>query len=170
MSRDYMSPNEVAEMLSVTPAAVRQWVRTGKLEGFHAGRLIRVTPEAVRAFLEKGVAACQTGHAPRATGDRALDEAVARLVEAYHPERVYLFGSRARGEAGRDSDYDIMLIVPDDAPDERRRSRMAYEKLWGTGVAADVLVWTRGYFESRADSRASLAATVLREGRLLYAA
>jgi hypothetical protein len=38
------------------------------------------------------------------------------------------------------------LIVPDDAPPERRRARLAYEVLWGTGTAADVLVWTRSGF------------------------
>jgi hypothetical protein len=41
---------------------------------------------------------------------------VRRLVEAYHPERIYLFGSKARGDAGPDSDFDLMVIVSDDAP------------------------------------------------------
>ena len=76
----------------------------------------------------------------------------------------------ARDEAGPDSDYDILIIVPDNAPLERRRSRLAYEQLWGTGTAADVLVWTSGYFESRVHLNSSLAATVIREGKLLYAA
>ncbi len=103
-------------------------------------------------------------------GDPALAEIVRRLVEAYRPERVYLFGSVARGEAGPDSDYDLLLVVPDDSPPERRRSRLAYEVLWGTGVAADVLVWTTSQFDSRKHLPASLPATVLREGKLLHAA
>ena len=49
-----------------------------------------------------------------AASDPVLTEVVRRLVEAYSPERIYLFGSVARGEAGPDSDYDIMVIVPDD--------------------------------------------------------
>lgn len=104
------------------------------------------------------------------TRDTALDVVLERLIAAYQPERVFLFGSRARDDAGPDSDYDLLIIVPDDAPPERRRSRLAYERLWGTGTAADVLVWTREYFESRVHLNASLAATVIREGRLLYAA
>jgi predicted nucleotidyltransferase len=102
--------------------------------------------------------------------DPALMEIVRRLVEAYRPERVYLFGSGARGETGPDSDYDLMVVVPDDAPAERRRSRVAYEALRGTGTAADVLVWTREAFESRLSLRASLPTTIVAEGRLLYAA
>ena len=99
-----------------------------------------------------------------------LTEIVARLVEAYKPERIYLFGSHARGEEGPDSDLDLMVIVPDDALPERRRSRLAYERLWGVGTAADVLVWTRSGFEGRLHVVSSLPAMIAREGRLLYAA
>ena len=105
-----------------------------------------------------------------AADDPALAEAVRRLVEAYRPERVYLFGSVARGDAGPDSDYDLLMVVPDDAPAERRRSRLAYEALRGTGTAADVLVCTTSYFEDRRLLKASLPGTVLREGRLLHGA
>jgi predicted nucleotidyltransferase len=105
-----------------------------------------------------------------AAGDPALADAVRRLVAAYNPDRIYLFGSVARGDAGADSDYDLLLVVPDDAPPEKRRSRLAYETLRGTGTAADVLVCTRSYFEDRRSLKASLPGTVLREGRLLHAA
>jgi len=102
--------------------------------------------------------------------DPRLAEVVRRLVEAYRPERIYLFGSRARGDAAPDSDYDLLLVVPDDAPHEHTRSRLAYERLWETGTAADVLVWRRTPFESRLHLPASLPATILREGKLLHAA
>ena len=102
--------------------------------------------------------------------DPKLAEIVRRLVEAYAPERIYLFGSHARGDAGPDSDYDLMLIVPDDSAPERLRSRLAYERLWGTGAAADVLVWKRTSFDKRLHLKASLPATITREGKLLHAA
>ena len=102
--------------------------------------------------------------------DQRLAEVVRRIVAAYQPERVYLFGSHARGDAGPDSDYDLLLVVSDDAPPERKRSRLAYEVLWGTATAADVLIWTRTQFENRLHLKASLPATVVREGRLLHAA
>jgi predicted nucleotidyltransferase len=104
------------------------------------------------------------------TSDLRLAGVVERIVEAYRPERIYLFGSSARGDMGPDSDYDLMVVVGDDASPERRRSQLAYRRLWGTGIAADVLVWTRTSFDSRVHLQASLPATVLREGKLLYAA
>lgn len=43
--------------------------------------------------------------------DPKLAEMVRRLVTALKPERIYLFGSRARGEAGADSDRDLLVPV-----------------------------------------------------------
>jgi predicted nucleotidyltransferase len=99
-----------------------------------------------------------------------LREIVRRLVNAYQPEKIYLFGSKGRGDEGPDSDYDLMVVVPDQASLERRRSQLAYQVLRGTATAADVLVWTKKYFEDRLSLKASLSATIVREGKLLYAA
>jgi len=50
----------------------------------------------------------------------ALDRAIGRIVDAMRPEAIYLFGSHARGDAGADSDYDLLVIVPDDTPNGMR--------------------------------------------------
>lgn len=102
--------------------------------------------------------------------DQILAEVVRRLVAAYQPERIYLFGSMARGDAGPDSDYDLLVVVPDDAAPELRDGKRAYEVLWGTRTAADVIVWEKSRFDRRAHVVSSLPATVMREGKLLYAA
>lgn len=109
-------------------------------------------------------------HSAQPLTDPVLAEIVRRLVAVYHPLQVYLFGSMARAQAGPDSDYDLLLVVPDDATAHRRGSRLAYEALRGTGAAADVLVCTRTYFEDRLHLQASLPATVAREGVLVHAA
>ena len=99
-----------------------------------------------------------------------LKEVVRRLVDAYQPEKIYLFGSVARGEHGMDSDYDLLVIVPDNAPFEHQRSQLAYHALRGTGIAVDVLVWTKSAFNARLHLKASLPSIVKDEGQLLYAA
>lgn len=100
--------------------------------------------------------------------DPVLDQAVDRLVAALAPERIYLFGSHARGDAGPDSDYDFMVVVAQSAESSLARARAGYRALLGLGIAKDVLVWTREAFDSRLHLKASLPATVVREGRLLY--
>jgi predicted nucleotidyltransferase len=102
--------------------------------------------------------------------DPTLAEVVDRLVQTYRPQKVYLFGSAARGDAGLDSDYDVLVVVPDDLPASRRDERLGYAALVGTGTSVDVLVYRASEFYGRLPLRASLPATVVREGTLLYAA
>jgi predicted nucleotidyltransferase len=61
--------------------------------------------------------------------DPRLAEVVQRLIEAYAPERIYLFGSVARGEAGPDSDYDLLIVVPDTATPEQKNSAKLPDEL-----------------------------------------
>jgi predicted nucleotidyltransferase len=104
-----------------------------------------------------------------AIDDPVLKEITVRLVQAYEPECVYLFGSKARDEDHPDSDYDLMVIVTEDTPPHRQRSKLAYECLWGVRAAADVLVWTREAFDRKRHLKSSLPGTILREGKILYA-
>jgi len=100
--------------------------------------------------------------------DPVLAEIIRRLVSAYQPERIYLFGSRARGDAKADSDYDLLVVVPESATLEQRDSRRAYEVLTGVGASKDVVIMTRDDYHRMLGAAASLPATVEREGRRLY--
>jgi len=99
--------------------------------------------------------------------DQAIAEITRVLVEYYHPERVYLFGSAARGDAGPDSDLDFCVVIPDEAPESLMRSGVIYSLL--PAYATDVIPWRRSDFDARPEHViASLPATVVREGKLLY--
>lgn len=103
------------------------------------------------------------------TKQEVIEEMTRRLVEFYRPARIYLFGSEARDEAGPDSDLDFLVVVPDDTPESTMRSTEVYSRLSGLGMPKDVIPWRQTDFERRAAYvRASLPATVIREGRLLY--
>ena len=103
------------------------------------------------------------------TRDEAIAELTRRLVESYSPVRIYLFGSEARGDAGPDSDLDFLVVVPDDTPEHVMRSSDGYMSLSDLEIPKDVIPWRQSDFEGRAAYvRASLPATVIREGRLLY--
>jgi len=100
--------------------------------------------------------------------DAVLERLVPELVAVYKPIKIYLFGSRSRGDHEPGSDYDIMLIVPDDSPKESRSFKLIYPFLWQEGIAADVLVWTEAEFDGRLHLEASFPSSVVREGKLLY--
>lgn len=104
----------------------------------------------------------------QSTKQAAIEEVKRRLIEYYHPVRIYLFGSEARGEAGPDSDLDFCVVLPDDAP-ESLYGPGVRRTLWGIGAAVDVIRYPLSDFEGRAAHVvSSLPAAVVREGRLLY--
>ncbi len=101
--------------------------------------------------------------------DETMQELVRRLVEFYRPERVYLFGSAARGEDGPDSDLDVCVVLPDETANSLFRDRSIHERFWGLKAAVDIVRFASGDFDARAAHvAASLPATIMREGRLLY--
>jgi hypothetical protein len=102
------------------------------------------------------------------TKDQAIAEITRRLVDYYHPERIYLFGSAARGDGGPDSDLDFCVVLPDEATESLYRPGI-HRALWGVGTAADVVRWPASDFDTRAAHvRASLPATIMQEGKMLY--
>jgi uncharacterized protein len=90
------------------------------------------------------------------------------LVRRFDPVRVILFGSRARGDAGPDSDWDLMVVVDDDLPPERRTVRAAFEAIAGTGVAADVVPVRASAFADMRDVVNSLPWFAATEGLVVY--
>jgi predicted nucleotidyltransferase len=102
--------------------------------------------------------------------DPALREMVARLAATLDAHRIYLFGSRARGDAGADSDYDLLVLVGAGDEPLYRLSQRGYCALRNIDAAVDVVVWDRETFDRRLHLKASFPATVVREGRLLHVA
>ena len=100
--------------------------------------------------------------------DKKLERFVARLKKKINPERVVLFGSRARGDARPDSDLDLLIIEPSDLPRYKRPARYL-RALVGLFPSKDIVVWTPEEVEEWASVPNSFIATALREGRTLHA-
>lgn len=101
--------------------------------------------------------------------ETVIQETTRRLVEYFKPDKVYLFGSAARGDAGPDSDFDFCVVLPDEAPAEFFSPGVMRQAIRGFATAIDILPWHRTDFDQRAAwVVASLPATIVREGRLLY--
>ena len=101
------------------------------------------------------------------TPDQTLQEIVRRIVAVARPDRIILFGSRARDEARPDSDYDILVMGP--TPDDPyHRVLPVYDALVGLRVPKDVVWWTAEEADEWRNVKSHFITTVLREGRVLY--
>jgi uncharacterized protein len=91
------------------------------------------------------------------------------IVREYDPDKIILFGSRARGEGKPDSDIDI-LVVSDREKDIPRykRGQNVRLKLAGISVPLDILFYTHDDLNRFKNIRQSFCATVRREGVELY--
>jgi predicted nucleotidyltransferase len=96
-----------------------------------------------------------------------LTELIRRIRAVVEPERVLLFGSAARGELRKDSDLDVLVVVP--AGTARRRTGMAiYRHLIGFPLPVDVVVATQADLRASASNFSLVFYPALREGRVIY--
>lgn len=100
--------------------------------------------------------------------DRILATIVERVVDRFHPQKIILFGSRARGTAGPESDVDLLVVIPFTGS----RLKLAVEirkTLRGLGIAKDIVVMTPEEFAVRKEIPGTVAYPAAREGRVLHA-
>ncbi|MCA9287878.1 MAG: nucleotidyltransferase domain-containing protein [Phycisphaerales bacterium] len=99
--------------------------------------------------------------------ESSIQEATRRIVEAFAPDRVIVFGSVARGQAGASSDLDLMVVVPQ-VGDRRAMATAMGGVLWGLRLACDVVVLSREEFEREREQVGSVARPAAMEGRVVY--
>lgn len=98
------------------------------------------------------------------TTDTYLNEIV-RVLQPYDPEKIILFGSRARGEADAYSDYDLVLIKRTQRSFlERLRDMVPY--LVSMTRPVDILVYTPEEFAQMGET--GIGWIVKQEGVILY--
>jgi len=95
-------------------------------------------------------------------------ELLSRVVEYFHPRRVVLFGSRARGDCGEDSDIDLLVILDDDAPADKLTLRAGWESRRGYDRPVDVVPVRDSVYRRRAKIAGTLAYEAEIDGIAVY--
>jgi predicted nucleotidyltransferase len=96
---------------------------------------------------------------------------VARIVELLHPEQIWLFGSRLRGDVRPDSDWDVMAVLPDDAPEDDLDVASVWQRLRDLRLQrVEVFTMTRSEFDAWKGSLGTLAEIVASTGVVVHAA
>ncbi|GBC78131.1 hypothetical protein HRbin08_01617 [bacterium HR08] len=100
-------------------------------------------------------------------GEDVVQVMVERIVRQFRPVRIILFGSRARGEAGRWSDVDLLVVLPE-VRDKRQAMVEILRALSDLPVCKDVVVTTPEEIARRGHLMGDILRAALREGKVIY--
>ncbi len=105
--------------------------------------------------------------------DPVLRRIVEVIVKEIDPNRIILFGSRARGDYKEDSDYDILVLKEGVRPEDRRPLQKRIRRaLWNENIyssaAVDVIVQDVERFNRLKNEKYLVYYTISREGVVIY--
>ena len=99
---------------------------------------------------------------------KQIRQMVDRIVERFHPEKIILFGSHARGDAGPDSDVDLLVVMPVDGSKREKQLEIRLA-LHDIPTSEDVVVVTPEEVARFGNIVGTIIRPALQEGRVLYA-
>jgi predicted nucleotidyltransferase len=102
----------------------------------------------------------------KSTQDK-IDEIVRRVVKQFHPEKIILFGSHAKGTAGPDSDVDLLIIMPVSGSKREKQIEIGVA-LHDIRIPMDIIVTTPEEVERRKNLVGTVIRPALREGEIIY--
>ena len=99
--------------------------------------------------------------------DDVLSEIRERLVSRFHPEKIILFGSQARGTADKRSDVDLLVICR--FKGKRRHLMVEMDReLSQTDYAYDIVILTPDEFEQDRNIPGTIGRYASKEGKTVY--
>lgn len=99
--------------------------------------------------------------------EKIIKEAIERLVKVAKPQKIYLFGSYARGDARKQSDLDF-LIVEEALKSRRKEMVRLHDAIRSMRIPVDILVISESTFDEWADVPGTVMYKAKTEGRLCY--
>ena len=99
--------------------------------------------------------------------NKTISNIVFRIASNAKPDKIFLFGSYATGQANEDSDIDL-LIVKDTLEPRHKRSIEIQRILKGSKLPVDILVYTNDEFEREKTINYSFVNSAIHGAKLLY--
>lgn len=99
--------------------------------------------------------------------EKEIDRLVKRIVKQFHPHKIILFGSYARGTVGPDSDVDLLVIMS--ITGSKRKTATSIDcALADRRVPLDIIVATPEEVERDRDAIGTVIRPALLEGKVVY--
>jgi predicted nucleotidyltransferase len=99
--------------------------------------------------------------------EKAIQDVVRQIVEKFHPQKIILFGSYARGKPRPESDVDL-LVVMDTPLKETRQALMIDKSLERDLFGLDLIVRTPKNLKERVELGDSFLKEIVTQGKVLY--
>ena len=98
----------------------------------------------------------------------ALFELTRRLAVGLKPQKIFLFGSRARRDHRPDSDFDFLVVTNFEDGENGRDWGWVRKPLRGSGVGCDIVPVRIDDFEAELHSNISMIPSIMREAVEVY--
>lgn len=162
-----LTQEQFAQRLGVTYSTVNHW-ENGKRtpQPFLLARLLELRAEVDRVAPGRGGEG--RSEPPGSLIPTTVRTMVDRIVDRFSPEQVILFGSHARGDAGPDSDVDLLVVM--EVEGSRRDKQLEVRReVHDVRVPKDVVVTTPEDFDWRRQVPGTVERAAVLEGRVVYA-
>ena len=90
-----------------------------------------------------------------------------RIVTTVHPDKIIIFGSYAYGTPTKDSDLDLLVIMPSNEPMHRRVTRIR-KLVRDINIPKDIIVYTPEEVEIWKDASAAFITSIMKKGKVIY--
>ena len=98
----------------------------------------------------------------------AIDEVVRQIVEKFHPQKIILFGSYARGNPRPESDVDILVVM--DTKLKESQQSLQIRRYLNLFFGLDIILYTPKRLEERIAMGDCFVQDILEEGKVMYEA
>jgi predicted nucleotidyltransferase len=99
--------------------------------------------------------------------EELIQEIKNRIVSAVHPEKIMVFGSYAYGNPTKDSDLDLLVILPTEEPMHKRVLRMR-KLLRDFRIPKDIIVYTPQEVDKWKNVTNAFITSIMRTGKVIY--
>jgi len=98
-----------------------------------------------------------------------IQNIVNQINQLIHPIKIILFGSAARNESAKDSDIDLLVVMPEGTP-KRKTAQFLYSSISDIKTPYDIIIATPHDLETYKDNIGLIYKAILEEGIVIYAA
>ncbi len=101
--------------------------------------------------------------------NKVIEEVKKRLVDAFDPVAIYLFGSYAWGNPDEESDLDILIVTDEYTKNRYKMAADGHRALGDLDLSKDILIYSKKDFDTFAKDKANFCNKIARDGKKIYA-